>query len=262
MKSSKTSARLLGKSVLYLLVCIFGLTVWKLIIALRFFDETLVPSPSATFQAMRNAAPDLVKDLPYTLGLISSGFLITVLLSFLIAVGLHLLPKISDLLFNMLVLLQSVPLFAIAPVLFYFTGRDRNFVNQLVTVVLTAFFPVLVTTAEGLRSVDKDLIDVFKAMNATRWQKLLKLEIPSALHLVLAGSKITLTMCVIGAVLAEMLVGDQRGLGFRIKEANAHMNMAGVFASLILLATMTVVLFSLLTFGGKFIQPWASAVEE
>ena len=252
----------LRKCVLYVLVLLFILSLWKLVVAAKFFDETIFPSPSATLDAMRASAPELRQDLPYTFGLIAGGFLVTVLLSFVVAVCLHLLPKISDLLFDLLVILQSVPLFAIAPVLYYFTGRDRNTLNQLITVVLAAFFPVLVTTAEGLRRVDKDLIDVFDAMNATRWQKLVKLEIPSALYLVLAGSKITLTMCVIGAVLAEMLVGEQRGLGFRIKAENAYMSMAGVFSCLVLLAVLTVALFSILTFVARLAQPWASSEEE
>jgi ABC-type nitrate/sulfonate/bicarbonate transport system permease component len=211
---------------------------------------------------MRLAWPELAKDIPYSFELISGGFVLTVFLSFVIAVLLHLVPKVSSLLFDVLVMLQSIPLFAIAPVLFYFTGRGHTTLDQLITIILAAFFPVLVTTVDGLTRVDRDLIDVFNAMNATRWQKLVKLEIPSALYSVIAGSKITLTMCVIGTVLAEMLVGEQRGLGFRIKEANAMMNMGGVFASLILLAILTIVLFGALTFIAELAQPWASSEEE
>jgi NitT/TauT family transport system permease protein len=250
----------------FLIYPLFGLVVlgvWYLIGALKVFDESLVPPPFAIFAAMRAARPDLQNDIPYTLALISVGFVVTIILSFLVAVCLHFVPKrISGALFDLLVMLQSIPLFAIAPVLFYFTGRDRNFLNQLITVVLAAFFPVLVTTAEGLRHIDKDLADVFESMNATRWQKLVKLEIPSALYMVVAGSKITLTMCVIGAVLAEMLVGEQKGLGFRIRQANALMNMAEVFACLILLAVLTTILFGILKYLAELAQPWASSEEE
>jgi len=255
---SLTRANLIRQIILYSLIFLFLLIVWNFIVSVGIWDETIVPSPIATFKALLQFHDEFLNDFIFTFGLICEGFILTILLALGIAVCLHFLPKLSKIIYNLSVMLQSVPLFAIAPVLFYFTGRDHIRLGQLITIILTAFFPVFVNTTEGLQRIDRDLSDVFDSMNATKCEKFVKLALPSALHMVLAGLKITLTMCVIGAVIAEMLVGEQRGLGFRVKDANAHMNMAEVFAALVLLAFTTILLFFVLRMIAYFIQPWAA----
>jgi NitT/TauT family transport system permease protein len=188
------------------------------------------------------------------------GFLLTVGSAMVAAIALHLMPRMSRATYGLLVVLQSVPLFAIAPVLFSLFGSGIGI--RLVVIMLVAFFPVLVNTAEGLRRIDRELLDLFDSMNATRRQKLTMLEMPSALHMVFAGSKITLTMCVIGAVIAEMLIGDMTGLGYRIKSANAYFRADLVFACIALLALMTVVLYGMLSLVERRYQPWIPREKE
>jgi ABC-type nitrate/sulfonate/bicarbonate transport system permease component len=243
------------------LTCFLILGAWQTIVKENIWDETIVPSPSGIIAAIWEYRENFENDIASTVKLIITGFILTVTLAFLIAILLHLLPKVKQSLYWLLVMLQCVPLFAIAPVLFYWTGRDRVFLDQLITIVLAAFFPVLITTAHGLKHVNQDLVDLFDSLNATKLQRLWHLEIPSALQIVIAGSKITLTMCVVGAVLAEMLVGDMSGLGFRMKDANAHMNMAEVFAGLVLLAAVSIGLFWVLGILARRMQPWVEREE-
>lgn len=247
-----------GNLLLFFLILLLIIGFWGLIVHLHIWKATIVPSPIATLNALAEYRTQFLGDFLYTLGLICEGFLFTILAALGISVGLHLLPKISKAIYSLAVILQSVPLFAVAPIIFYFVGRDNMRLGQLITIFLTSFFPVFVNTTEGLQRTDRDLKDVFISMNANKWQRLTRLELPTALHMILAGMKVTLTMCVIGAVIAEMMIGDLKGLGFRIKDANAHMNMPEVFAGLFLLACLTMLLFIILGTIAGILQPWDS----
>jgi NitT/TauT family transport system permease protein len=242
-----------------LLLCIFLVAVWSVLVARKVLQPTIVPSPSQTILAALEFRDTLAADFLATLWEVILGFLITVGLAMVAAIALHVLPRLSQAMYGLLLVLQSVPLFAVAPVLFSVFGSGLGI--RLIVIILVAFFPVLVNTAEGLRRIDPELLDLFGSMNATTWQKLMLLEIPSALAMVFAGSKITLTMCVIGAVLAEMLVGDMTGLGYRIKSANAFFRADLVFACIALLSLMSVVLYALLTLSERRFQPWTSREE-
>jgi NitT/TauT family transport system permease protein len=159
------------------------------------------------------------------------------------------------------VLLQTVPLFPVAPILFYLTGPKHIFLDQVVTIVLAAFFPILVTTTEGLKRVDSELMGYFDSLDATRLQKLLYLEIPTAVHMVIAGAKITVTMCVVGTFFAETLVGEMKGLGFRIKYGDDRFNVSLVFASLLILAVVSASTYWIVSASAKLLQPWRTEKE-
>jgi NitT/TauT family transport system permease protein len=236
-----------------LLVGICLIALWQLVATLNIWDPSIVPSPTGTLSALWEFGGDLIWDSLFTLAEVVSGFFVTVVVALFVATVLHVCPDLSEGVYGYIVILQNVPLFAIAPILFLWTGP--GFCTRLIIIVLVAFFPVLVNTMDGLRRIDRELLDLFDSMKATRTQKLLRLEMPSALHMVLAGSKITLTMCVIGAVLAEMLVGDMIGLGYRIKQANAHFNVNEVFAALALLSVTGIGLFLLFTWLARRVLP-------
>ena len=237
-----------------LVVAAVLVSVWHLLTTRNYWDPTIVPPPAKVLAAAWQYRSVLTLDTVVTLGEVVLGFIMTVAAALASAIVLHLLPRVSKGVYGILIVVQSVPLWAIAPVLFYWTGP--GLLTRLIVIVLVAFFPVLVNTMAGLRNIDRDLRDLFDSMNATRWQKLRMLEVPSAIRVMLAGFKITLTMCVIGAVLAEMLIGDMVGLGYRVRAANAHFRVDLVFASVAIMALIVVGLFALLTLLANKYQPW------
>lgn len=242
------------------LVLLVGMTLaWHLLVSSGVWDSTIVPSPVGTARAIWEFRVVLARDTAVTFGEILLGFALTVVASLVAAVIIHTTPRLSRGVYGLLVILQCVPLWAIAPVLFYWTGP--GLVTRLVVIVLVAFFPVLVNTLEGLQRIDRDLMDLFDSLGATTGQKLLRLEIPSALYMVLAGFKVTLTLCLIGAVLAEMVIGDLIGLGYRIKQANAHFRVDLVFGCLVLLGVLASILLSGLSLLSQRLQPWLSSQE-
>lgn len=242
------------------LVVFVVLALWQYLSSSGVWNASIVPPPSQAARALWEFRVTLLVDAGVTLAEIVIGFLMTVGLAILFSATLHLLPAFSRDLYAVLILLQCVPLWALAPLLFYWLGP--GLLTRLVVVVLMAFFPVVVNTTDGLKQVDRDLTDVFRCIGASKWERFRKLEFPGALVMVLAGSKVTLTMCLIGAVLAEMLIGDMIGLGYRLREASAHFRVDLVFAAVALLSAIALALFALISVTASRLLPWLKFPKE
>jgi NitT/TauT family transport system permease protein len=130
---------------------------------------------------------------------------------------------------------QSVPIVALAPLLIVWFGF--GLFSKMLVCALTIFFPVLINTIVGLRSVEEDLMDLMRSLQAGRWQIFRLLEVPAALPVLLGGLKVGVTLSVIGAVVGEFAQSD-RGLGFLVNLANR-----GLFDT----PLMFVALFTLMT---------------
>lgn len=137
---------------------------------------------------------------------------------------------------------QSVPVVAIAPLLIIWFGS--GLFSKVLICALIVFFPVLVNTVVGLRSVPADLHDLMRSLEATRWQTFRWLELPAALPVLLGGLRVGATLSVIGAVVGEF-VGADRGLGFLINVARGQYDTALVFVGVISLVIMALALYGL-----------------
>ena len=136
---------------------------------------------------------------------------------------------------------QSIPIVAIAPLLVIWFGPGR--MSKVFITALIVFFPVLINTIVGVRSVPEDLRDLMRSLRATWWQTFTKLEVPAATPMLLGGLKIGATLAVIGAVVGE-LVGANEGLGFLINIGR------GVYdTTLVYVAVITLILMALLLYG-------------
>ena len=146
------------------------------------------------------------------------------------------------------VILQVTPVIAIAPLIFIYV--ENRMAGLLICAWIVAFFPVLSNTTLGLRSTDHNLDDIFSVYGATRWQRLRHLQIPTALPYFLGGLRIAGGLSLIGAVVAEYVAGTGgigSGLAFRILEAGYRLNIARMFAALLLIAGAGVVIFAALS---------------
>ncbi|MBO0732898.1 MAG: ABC transporter permease [Methylocapsa sp.] len=142
------------------------------------------------------------------------------------------------------IVLQVTPIVAIAPLLLIYLDAP---VAVLVCAFLVAFFPILSNTALGLAAADRNLADLFKLYQATRWQMLLYLRLPSALPYFLAGLRIGGGLSLIGAIVAELAAGDAgkgAGLAFRIAEAGYRLNIPRMFAALTLIGLTGIAIYA------------------
>jgi NitT/TauT family transport system permease protein len=143
------------------------------------------------------------------------------------------------------VILQVTPIVSIAPLIFIYV--ESKLVGLLICAWVVAFFPILSNTTMGLKSADHNLRDLFTIYRATRWQKLVHLQIPSALPYFLSGLRIAGGLSLIGAVVAEYVAGTGgigSGLAFRILEASYRLNIPRMFAGLLLIALLGVAIFA------------------
>ncbi|MEA3459638.1 MAG: ABC transporter permease, partial [Chloroflexota bacterium] len=135
---------------------------------------------------------------------------------------------------------QSMPIVALAPLLVIWFGSGR--LSKVLVCALTLFFPVLVNTMVGIRSVGEELYDLMHSFEASRWQVFTKLEVPAALPVILGGLKVGATLSVIGAVVGEF-VGADRGLGFLVNLARGLFDTPLMFVALFTLAAIALALY-------------------
>ena len=146
------------------------------------------------------------------------------------------------------VILQVTPVVSIAPLIFIYV--ENRTIGLLLCAWIVAFFPILSNTSLGLRSVDRNLADLYRIYGASRWQRLIHLQLPSALPYFLGGLRIAGGLSLIGAVVAEYVAGTAgigSGLAFRILEAGYRLNIPRMFAALALIAALGVLIFAVLS---------------
>ena len=148
---------------------------------------------------------------------------------------------------------QSIPIVAIAPLLVIWLGP--GILSKILTSALIVFFPVLVNTIVGLRSVSRELYDLMKSLQASPWQRIYKLEIPAALPVFLGGLRIGATLAVIGAVVGEF-VGADKGLGFLVNVGRGLYDTSLVFVAVFTLVVLALGLYGSVVFLESRVLSW------
>jgi NitT/TauT family transport system permease protein len=148
---------------------------------------------------------------------------------------------------------QSIPVIAIAPLLVMWFGP--GLFSKVLICALIVFFPVLINTVVGMRSVPDDLRDLMRSLQATPWQTFTLLELPAALPVFLGGLRIGATLSVIGAVVGEF-VGSNHGLGFLINVGRGMYDTALVFVAVFTLIVMALILYGLVVLIETRLLSW------
>jgi putative hydroxymethylpyrimidine transport system permease protein len=220
--------------------------------ALR-LEDFLVPSPSEIASSLWENRELLAENTWVTVQEILLGFLCGLAVGFGFAVLLHRSEALRYASYPLLVASQTIPIIVFAPILVVWLGYGIG--PKLAIVALICFFPIAVNTADGLRSVDPAAIKMMRTLDASRWQVLWRVEIPSALPFFFSGARIAAVFAPIGAVFGEW-VGANSGLGHLILLDNAQLETAREFAAAVLLAAIALALFGLLALAERRIVTW------
>jgi len=151
------------------------------------------------------------------------------------------------------VLLQIVPKVAVAPLFVVWFGLGD--LSRLLLAFLIAFFPIVINTAAGLTSVDDDFVRMARAYMGTRLQIFTKIRLPHALPLIFGGMKISITLAVIGVVVAEF-VAAQRGIGYLIVMANGLLDTPLMMAAIVALSLMGLLLYGIVAALERLVVYW------
>jgi ABC-type nitrate/sulfonate/bicarbonate transport system permease component len=231
---------------------------WELYADLGGIDQFLLPAPSDVAASLWNDSGLLWDNFTVTAGEVLLGIAVSIAAGVALAVAIHLSRTLRRATYPLLVASQTIPIVIVAPLLVAWLGYDLA--PKLAIVGLICFFPVVVTTLDGLAGVDPDLRKLMRTLDASRLQTLRHVEAPAALPALLSGAKIAVTVAVIGAVLAEQ-AGSSDGLGHLILQSIPQFETARSWAAVVVLAAFAIVLFGALALAERRLVPWAHRSE-
>jgi putative hydroxymethylpyrimidine transport system permease protein len=231
---------------------------WELYADLGGIDQFLLPAPSDVAASLWTDRGLLWDNFTVTAGEVLLGIAVSLAAGVALAVAIHLSRTLRRATYPLLVASQTIPIVIVAPLLVAWLGYDLA--PKLAIVGLICFFPVVVTTLDGLAGVDPDLRKLMRTLDASRLQTLRHVEAPAALPALLSGAKIAVTVAVIGAVLAEQ-AGSSNGLGHLILQSIPQFETARSWAAVVVLAAFAIVLFVALALAERRLVPWAHRSE-
>jgi NitT/TauT family transport system permease protein len=226
---------------------IIGLGLWQVAVWGTGVPVYVLPGPVAIVQAYAGDFTTLNDAFVSTLSVAAAALLVSAALGVVLALAMAASTLLRAAIQPWAVILQVTPVVAIAPLIIIWVNQP--FMALVVCATVVAFFPVLSNTAAGLAATPRDLLDLFRLNGATRLQTLFLLRLPAALPYFLAGLRISGTLALVGAVVAEFVAGSggfAAGLAFRILEAGYRLEIARMFAALMLLAFAGIAIYGAL----------------
>jgi len=227
---SKLSSGL--KPVAFVLLLI---VLWDLAIRVFHVPPYQIPAPMEVVRTLWTDWPELLSQAVPTTEATLAGFALSAAFGIPAAMLIASSKTVEDYVYPLLVFSQSIPKVAIAPLFVVWFGFGME-PKVLITSVIT-FFPLLVNSIAGARSVDVDRLELAKSLGASRWQSFTKITFPSSLPFIFAGLNMAAVLSILGAIVGEF-VGAQAGLGVLILQYNSNLDIASVYSLLVVLAAM------------------------
>jgi ABC-type nitrate/sulfonate/bicarbonate transport system permease component len=244
---------MLQRSFLPFLLLLSGLGIWEAAVHLYAIPHYILPAPSSIAMTMVEKRSSLAGHALVTLQEMLLGFGLAAGSAMVLAVLMFEWPVLEKALYPYVIGSQTVPVFAIAPLLVVWFGYGIP--SKVLMAAVIVFFPIVLNTLDGLKSTDADVVNLLQVMQASRWQLLWKVHLPSALPFILSGAKIGISISTIGAVIGEW-VGSKAGLGRLMLDANSQLQVSLVFAAIFCLSLMGLGLFGFMTLVERWMMPW------
>jgi putative hydroxymethylpyrimidine transport system permease protein len=216
-------------------------------------EPFLVPSPAEVGDAIWSNRTLLWENTWVTLREILIGLAAGVAVGLALAIAMRFSRLLRDAVFPLTVAIQSVPVVVIAPILVVWFGY--GIVVKVIVVALAVFFPIVVNTLDGLRSVDPEAVKMMRTLDASRWAIFTRVEAPTALPAFFSGAKVAVAVAPIVALFAE-LAGSSSGLMRLIIQDNANLEIARMFGSVVILAVIGVLLVGLTSLAQRLVVSW------
>ena len=241
------------------LAVVLLLVIWEAASVSGLVPRYMLPSPVDVLLAFRQDLPALGTNLLVTLQEAFYGLTLGVSIGFLFAVAMDTCDLLYRAFYPILVISQTIPTVAIAPLLVLWFGYEMT--PKIILIVLVTFFPITVGLLDGFRAADRDAIGLMRSMGATRWQIFRYIKFPSALPHLFSGLRIAAAYSVVGAVISEWL-GGFSGLGVymtRVKKAFAFDRM---FAVIFLISGVSLLLMAAVDLAERRCMPYRHLREE
>lgn len=216
--------------------CLIALAAWQALVLILAPPAFILPGPWKVATTLVERGPFLLSHTGITLLETGLGLLFGSVLGVATALVTAAFPRLGGIIWPLVLVIQALPVFAIAPLLVIWFGFGLG--SKVVMTTLIMFFPVASAFADGLRRTEPAILDACSLTAASHWQTLWLIRVPLALPALVSGLRISAPFAPLGAVVGEW-VGASSGLGFIMIQANARMQTAEVFAALTILALLT-----------------------
>ena len=241
------------EKIIPVIVIVVFLLIWQIACHFEWVPSFMLPSPVDVVKALVNDFPLLIHHAGVTLLEALLGLIIGVLLGFVTAAVMDAIPVVKSGLYPILVLTQTIPPVAIAPLLILWFSY--GIAPKVILVVLVAYFPMAVGLLDGFQSVDPDMIKLMKSMKANAWQIFWEVKFPSALNTFFSGLRIAVSYSIVGAVIAEWL-GGFTGLGVYMTRVKKSLSYDKMFAVIFLVSAISLLLMALVKVLQRSVMPW------
>jgi NitT/TauT family transport system permease protein len=231
--------------------CFFA--IWEVAVRALDLPGWMLPTPSKIFAELAFDAPVYLLNAMATLFTTLAGFFLAFVIGTALAIAIVYSRIVEASIFSLLISFNSIPKIALAPLFVIWLGTGPS--AKMWIACTAAFFPVVINTILGLRSVDPEALDLFKSMQGSRLQSLLKIQLPHAMPYIFSGLKVAISFSLVGAIAAEF-IASQNGLGSLVLVAQGMFQTDRVFAALIALGVMGMILFYLVDVAERIICPW------
>lgn len=226
---------------------------WQIVSSTGLVPKYMLPSPVDVIVAFIKDFPLLMSHMRVTLAEAFLGLLLGTLLGFLIAVWMERFPKVYRAFYPIIVITQTIPTVAIAPLLVLWLGY--GIAPKIVLIIIFTFFPITVGLLDGFKSADRDAIQLLRSMGATKLQIFYQIKLPSSLSYFFASLKISASYSIVGAVISEWL-GGFHGLGVYMTRVRKSYSFDKMFAVIFLISGISLLLIKLIGYLKKRCMPW------
>ena len=247
----------LGNTLFVLAEVVVALVAWQVLVSATGVSNRVVPGPGEVFDSLRAL---LTSEFVWSATWVTMqetiyGFAIGALLGIGLAVVMTEVPFLYKALNPFIVAFQAMPKIAITPLLLIWFGFGLT--SKVILVVVMVFFPILVNSYAGLNSVRPEQLDLMKACRASRWETFRRVRFYAALPFILASFEVSLVLALTAAVVAEILgSGTTTGLGTLLQLFNSRIDMAGMFAVVVILSALGMLLYAAVKALSKYLLRW------
>ncbi|OWU71063.1 ABC transporter permease [Marinibacterium profundimaris] len=231
------------------------LVLWEVGTRVFAVPSYILPAPSRI--ATGFGAVDLPRWIAHiwaTLRVALMGYGAAILISLPIAIGLAKSKLLSRALYPLLVVIQSVPVVAVAPIIIVVLGTDDA--PRVVITFMISFFPLVVSMTTGLMATPAELIELSRSLRAPQHREITQIRLPYATPYIFSGLKISITLAVIGAVVSEF-VAAELGIGYFIQFSTSMFKLPQAWAGLAILVAMSLILFQAVSLIQRLFFPWS-----
>jgi NitT/TauT family transport system permease protein len=248
------------KNILEPVLFFVGLIVcWEVLVDVVKVPDFILPPPRALWMSFIKKLPILADHAVITFIEAVGGFICSLILGVGFAIAVVYSRRLQNTIYPLIVILYAMPKSAFAPLMVLWIGY--GLFSKIAIAFLVAFFPIVVNTVVGLKEVEPELLELARINRGSQFDIFKKIRLPNSLPYMFAGIKVAIVLSVTGAIVAEFVAANQ-GLGYLVLQANYNLDTPFALVTLLILALLSLGLFSITELLQKKLAPWSAGVRE